>query len=87
MGNDAKKDFLVEKYGLRRDHILNSRDPSFLQGVLEATGGRVVSVVLNSLTGDLLHEGWMACADFGRFVEVGKRDITDSGMLDMTVFN
>jgi len=87
VGTEAKKDFLVENFGIRRDHIFNSRNSSFLPGILKATNGRGVDVVLNSLTGDLLHDSWQACAEFGRFVEVGKRDITDSGMLDMTVFS
>jgi len=53
---------------------------------MTATNGRGVDVVLNSLTGDLLHDSWRACAEFGRFIEVGKRDILDNGSLDMRVF-
>jgi hypothetical protein len=45
-----------------------------------------VDVVLNSLTGDLLHESWKACAEFGYFIEIGKRDILDGGRLDMHAF-
>ena len=81
-----KKDFLVKEFGLQREHIFQSRDASFAEGVLAATNGRGVDVVLNSLTGDLLHVSWRCCADFGRFVEVGKRDILDAGKLDMHVF-
>ncbi|KAF7864006.1 hypothetical protein EAF04_006971 [Stromatinia cepivora] len=44
------------------------------------------SYVLNSLTGDLLHESWQACSEFGTFMEIGKRDIFESGKLDMRVF-
>lgn len=43
--------------------------------------------MLNFLTGDLLHDSWRACADFGRFIEIGKRDILDGGRLDMGVFH
>lgn len=86
VSTEEKKDFLVETFGLKREHIFNSRDASFLPAVLEATGGRGVDVVLNSLTGDLLHASWRACAPFGRFVEVGKQDIVDAGKLDMNVF-
>ena len=50
------------------------------------TSNRGVDVVLNSLTGDLLHDSWQACAEDGRFVEVGKKDIIDNGKLDMQVF-
>ena len=41
---------------------------------------------MNSLTGDLLHSSFEACADFGRFIEIGKRDILDHGVLDMSTF-
>ena len=41
---------------------------------------------MNSLTHDLLRDSFEACADFGRFVEIGKRDIIDHGSLDMATF-
>lgn len=86
VSTEAKKDYLVKEFGLRRDCIFNSRDSSFLPQLLEVTGGRGVDIVLNSLTGDLLHDSWRACAPFGRFIEVGKRDIMDAGRLDMAGF-
>ncbi|RDW91779.1 polyketide synthase-nonribosomal peptide synthetase [Coleophoma crateriformis] len=86
VSTEAKKDYLVKEFGLNRDHIFNSRDSSFLPDVLAATDGRGVDIVLNSLTGDLLHDSWRACAQFGRFVEIGKRDIVDAGKLDMALF-
>ena len=43
-------------------------------------------MVLNSLSGDLLHLSWSLCAPFGRFIELGNRDLIDSGMLEMDVF-
>ena len=45
-----------------------------------------IDVILNSLTGDLLHDSWRCCARFGKFVEIGKRDVTDAERLDMQVF-
>jgi NADPH:quinone reductase-like Zn-dependent oxidoreductase len=42
--------------------------------------------VLNSLSGELLHESWELLADFGRFVEIGKRDITSNTRLEMNKF-
>ncbi|KAK8061157.1 hypothetical protein PG997_015378 [Apiospora hydei] len=82
----AKKQFLTQELGIEPSHIFNSRDDSFFTGLLDATGGRGVDVVINSLTGDLLHAGWRCLANFGRFVEVGKRDLQDAGKLDMDVF-
>ena len=46
---------------------------------MEATSGQGVDVVLNSLTGDLLRSSFEACADFGRFIDIGKRDIDNNG--------
>lgn len=86
VSTDEKREYLIETFGLRREHIFNSRSSSFLDGLLAVTGGRGVDVVLNSLTGDLLHDSWRACAPWGRFVEVGKQDIVDAGKLDMEVF-
>ncbi|KAF7504184.1 hypothetical protein GJ744_002603 [Endocarpon pusillum] len=81
-----KKDFLASELGLPLENIFQSRDTSFVEGVMTATKGKGVDVVVNSLTGDLLHASWRCCANFGRFVEVGKRDIVDAGKLDMDVF-
>ncbi|KAJ5807079.1 Acyl transferase/acyl hydrolase/lysophospholipase [Penicillium riverlandense] len=78
--------FLVEKYDLDPAHIFSSRDSSFLPAIMEATSGQGVDVVLNSLTGELLHSSFEVCADFGRFIEIGKRDILDHGVLDMSTF-
>ncbi|PQE17058.1 polyketide synthase protein [Rutstroemia sp. NJR-2017a BBW] len=86
VGSQAKREYLINTFSLEPSHIFNSRDSSFLDGILAATDGRGVDVVLNSLTGDLLHESWRACAEFGRFVEVGKKDIFDAGHLDMRNF-
>ncbi|PYH93849.1 KR-domain-containing protein [Aspergillus ellipticus CBS 707.79] len=86
VGTETKKAFLVENFNLEPEHIFSSRDTSFLPAILEATSGRGVDVVLNSLTGELLHSSFKACADFGRFIEIGKRDILDHGTLDMTTF-
>lgn len=86
VSTDEKREYLVQTFGLRRERIFNSRSSSFLDGLLAVTGGRGVDVVLNSLTGDLLHDSWRACAPWGRFVEVGKQDIVDAGKLDMEVF-
>jgi NAD(P)-dependent dehydrogenase (short-subunit alcohol dehydrogenase family) len=53
---------------------------------MAATAGKGVDVVLNSLTGDQLHASWKCCARFGRFVEIGKMDLTTAGRLQMEQF-
>ncbi|KAK4238694.1 hypothetical protein C8A03DRAFT_14873 [Achaetomium macrosporum] len=82
-----KRQFLTETYGIPDSHIFSSRDVSFAAGVMAATGGRGVDVVVNSLAGKLLHESWSAVlAPHGRFVEIGKKDIHTNKALDMEPF-
>ena len=45
-----------------------------------------MDVILNSLAGDLLHATWNCIARFGRFVEIGKRDIHENAKIDMEPF-
>ena len=77
---------MVETFAVKPSHVFNSRDTSFLDGILTATSGRGVDVVINSLIGDQLHATWKCCAAFGRFVEIGKLDLSTAGRLDMGQF-
>lgn len=84
---EAKKKMLMETYGIPSAHILNSRDSiAFSQAVSRLTNGRGVDVVLNSLAGEPLRASWRAIARFGRFVELGQRDIAGNTGLDMGPF-
>ena len=76
----------MKTFGVKPSNIFSSRDTSFLEGVLSATSSRGVDVILNSLTGDQLHATWKCAADFGRFVEIGKADLTAAGRLEMDQF-
>ncbi|KAJ9399870.1 hypothetical protein DTO282F9_3218 [Paecilomyces variotii] len=86
VGSQAKRDLLKSKYGLRDEQIFSSRDDSFVQGVMSVTDGRGVDVALNSLAGKLLHATWSCMAAFGRFIEIGKRDIHENTKIDMDPF-
>ncbi|KAL4896611.1 hypothetical protein BDV59DRAFT_198970 [Aspergillus ambiguus] len=86
-GSQAKKQFLMDTYGIREDRIFYSRDGTFGPAIREATGGRGVDVVINSLAGDLMRESWQSMASFGRFIEIGKRDITSNTGLEMSKFD
>ncbi|PMD30149.1 hypothetical protein L207DRAFT_592910 [Hyaloscypha variabilis F] len=81
-----KINHLVEQMKLPRNRIFNSRNSSFVDGIMRETRGRGVDLALNSLSGELLHETWRCIADFGTMVEIGKRDILGAGKLDMDVF-
>lgn len=87
VGSPEKRELIIQKYGIPEDHIFNSRDTSFAAGVLAATGGRGVDVVLNSLAGPLLQESFNALAPFGHFVEIGKRDLEMNSTLEMHPFS
>lgn len=86
VGNKEKRDYLNEHMGIPSDHIFDSRSESFLEGIMTATDGRGVDVVLNSLSGPLLHASWRCVAKFGSMVEIGKRDLQEHGKLDLNPF-
>ncbi|KAL3484070.1 hypothetical protein BJX62DRAFT_244310 [Aspergillus germanicus] len=86
VSSETKRRHLVQECGFPAANIFHSRSASFVADVLDATNGRGVDVIVNSLVGDLLHASWGCLAPFGRFVEIGKRDLVDAGRLDMSQF-
>jgi NADPH:quinone reductase-like Zn-dependent oxidoreductase len=87
VNSQAKRDYFVDVLGLPASNVFSSLDSSFVKELKQATNGQGVNVIINSLTGDLLHDSWRSLAEFGRFVEVGSREIDDAGILDMRVFS
>ncbi|KAL4772444.1 hypothetical protein BDW60DRAFT_216463 [Aspergillus nidulans var. acristatus] len=86
VGSDEKVQYLIDRFGIPRSRIFNSRSAEFLHDVMRETKGRGVDVVLNSLTGALLHASWDCLASFGRMIELGKRDFLSNGQLNMGPF-
>ncbi|KAI9842656.1 MAG: Type I Iterative PKS [Sclerophora amabilis] len=86
VGSEEKKKLLMDLYDLPEDHIFYSRDTSFAQGVMRMTHNQGVDVILNSLAGEGLVSSWECIAPFGRFIEIGKRDIHSHGNLPMFPF-
>lgn len=86
VGSEEKVEYLMNTFGIPRNRIFNSRDSTFLPGILKETGGRGVDVVLNSLSGELLHASWKCVAKFGTMVEIGKRDFIGKAELEMDLF-
>ncbi len=76
----------METFGIPRNHIFNSRNSCFLQDLRRETNGIGVDIVLNSLSGELLHASWQCVASFGKMLEIGKRDFIGRGMLSMDPF-
>jgi NADPH:quinone reductase-like Zn-dependent oxidoreductase len=86
VGSAAKKEFIMREYGIPEDRIFYSRNTSFAKAIKRATSGQGVDLVLNSLAGDQLRETWDSLAHFGRFIEIGKRDIVGNTRLEMARF-
>jgi polyketide synthase 7 len=70
--------------GFDEDHIANSRTLEFEEKFLSATGGRGVDVVLNSLAGEFVDASMRLLPRGGRFIEMGKTDIRDPGVIART---
>ncbi len=82
-GSDEKRALLRE---LGVAHVFDSRSLDFADGVLAATDGAGVDVVLNSLSGPAIAAGLRCLAKYGRFVEIGKRDIYADSALELLPF-
>lgn len=87
VSSQAKRDFLKKRFPqLNDDCIGNSRDTSFEQLVLTQTNGRGVDLVLNSLANHQLQASVRCLAIGGRFLEIGKVDLSNNSPLGMSIF-
>ncbi len=71
-GSESKR-ALLKTLGV--PHVIDSRRGDFAETVLELTDRKGVDVVLNALAGEAIPMGLSCLAEFGRFIEIGKRDI------------
>jgi NADPH:quinone reductase-like Zn-dependent oxidoreductase len=85
-GSDNEMDHWFQ-HGVAKERILSCRDPSFTENFLSATNGEGVDVVLNSLSGEMLHVSWKCVAEFGTMIDLGKRDLTSQEQLPKNVFD
>ena len=79
-GSPSKRALLTT---LGVEHVIDSRRGDFAEQVMELTGGRGVDVVLNALAAEAISMGLSCLAEFGRFLEIGKRDIYQNAKLPM----
>ncbi|KFZ17687.1 hypothetical protein V501_01603 [Pseudogymnoascus sp. VKM F-4519 (FW-2642)] len=86
VGSDEKAQYLMDAFGISRTSIFNSRDKTFRRDLMRETSNRGVDVVLNSLSGELLHESWKCVAEYGKMIEIGKRDFVGGAQLSMNLF-
>jgi len=80
----AAKRRVLEMIGA--DHVLNSRSLQFADDVMKLTGGVGVDVVLNSLAGEAITKGLQVLRPFGRFLEIGKRDLYANSRIGLRPF-
>ncbi|MBD0688818.1 type I polyketide synthase [Streptomyces sp. CBMA123] len=71
-GSEDRRQYL-RAMGIR--HVMDSRSLDFAEQTRDATAGEGVDVVLNSLSGPAIRAGLETLRPFGRFIELGVRDI------------
>ena len=81
-GSDAKRS-LLKSLGVH--HVLDSRSTSFVEDIRTVTGNGV-DVVLNSLAGEAMERSINCLREFGRFVELGKRDYVSNTHIGLRPF-
>ena len=72
---------LLETMGVK--HVIDSRRGDFAEAVMELTGRRGVDIVINALAGEAIPMGLSCLAQFGRFIEIGKRDIYQNSRIPL----
>jgi acyl transferase domain-containing protein/NAD(P)-dependent dehydrogenase (short-subunit alcohol dehydrogenase family)/acyl carrier protein len=82
-GSDEKRRVLRL---LGADHVLNSRSLDFADDIMRLTGGRGIDVVLNSLAGEAITKNLQILRPFGRFLEIGKRDLYANSRIGLRPF-
>jgi NADPH:quinone reductase-like Zn-dependent oxidoreductase/NAD(P)-dependent dehydrogenase (short-subunit alcohol dehydrogenase family)/SAM-dependent methyltransferase/malonyl CoA-acyl carrier protein transacylase/acyl carrier protein len=64
-------------------HVIDSRRGDFTESVLKLTNGKGVDLVLNALAGEAIPMGLSCLGEFGRFIEIGKRDIYQNARIPL----
>ncbi len=83
-GNQEKRDYLKS---LGISHVMDSRKQDFVEEIKQITQGKGIDLVLNSLSGEALQKSLSLLAPYGRFLEIGVRDIIENNHLQMNMFN
>lgn len=83
VGNSEKKEFIMQNFGIPEERIFFSHSHSFGKRLRKCTKGKGVDVILNSLTQEAARESQNCLASFGRFLEVGKKDILSNSKMEV----
>ncbi len=79
-GSSSKR-ALLKTLGV--EHVIDSRRGDFAEAVMKLTDGKGVDVVLNALAAEAIPMGLSCLAEFGRFIEIGKRDIYQNARIPL----
>lgn len=82
-GTDLKREYL-QSIGFEQP--MNSRTIDFGQQIMERTNGEGVDVILNTLAGEPGVEGLKILKNFGRFLQIDKKDIARNESLPLKEF-
>lgn len=82
-GSEHKR-ALLREMGIK--HVMDSRSTKFAAQIRELTNNEGIDMVLNSLTGEAMVESMRLLRGFGRFLEIGKKDIYEKSKLGMEIF-
>lgn len=87
VGSQEKKKYLQKRFSFLTDkHFSYSRSTTFETDILRVTKGRGVDVILNSLADEKLQASLRVLAQHGRFLEIGKVDLSNNTPLGMSIF-
>ncbi|NWX15444.1 FAS synthase, partial [Aegotheles bennettii] len=87
VGSTEKREYLQARFPqLDANSFSSSRNTAFEQHILRVTNGKGVNLVLNSLAEEKLQASLRCLAQHGRFLEIGKFDLSNNSQLGMALF-
>lgn len=87
VGSTEKREYLQARFPqLDANSFASSRNTTFEQHILRVTNGKGVNLVLNSLAEEKLQASLRCLAQHGRFLEIGKFDLSNNSQLGMALF-
>ncbi|NXG58624.1 FAS synthase, partial [Hemiprocne comata] len=87
VGSTEKREYLQARFPqLDANSFASSRSTAFEQHILRVTNGKGVNLVLNSLAEEKLQASLRCLAQHGRFLEIGKFDLSNNSQLGMALF-
>ncbi|KAN0019022.1 hypothetical protein ACTFIU_002224 [Dictyostelium citrinum] len=86
VGSNEKKQYLIKEFGIDENRIYSSRSLQFYNDLMVNTDGEGVDMVLNSLSGEYLEKSIQCLSQYGRFIEIGKKDIYSNSTIHLEPF-